>query len=298
MVSSAIDKYVYVILKERFDDKIILNWSRKEIVDSVDEIEHELIREAMKKVGVSRGVEITTLSDIPAEGSGLGSSSSVTVGVLHALYLYKGVIVNAERLAQEACEIEIDILKKPIGKQDQYIAAYGGLRYFEFKRDGQVIVDHLGVDPNVVFSLGSSLMLFYTGQVRNSAEILGQQKDNIRQNYAVLRKMKAQSTHLARLLRKGKGKASVVGRVMDEGWKLKKHLANGITNSVIDAMYCQAKEAGALGGKITGAGGGGFLLLYVPIERQDKVRKALKKFKELDFSLEKDGTRTLLNVRR
>src|SRR2546422_9172847 len=129
VVSSAIDKYVYCIVKERFDDKIYVNWSKKEIVDSVDQLEHELVREAMRKVGVTKGVEISFLSDIPAEGSGLGSSSSVTVGVLHALYHFLDAPVTAERLAQEACEIEIEILKKPIGVQDQYIAAYGGLRY-------------------------------------------------------------------------------------------------------------------------------------------------------------------------
>lgn len=138
VVSSAIDKYVNVIIKERFDDLIVLNYSKREIVESVEEIQHGLIRESMKKTGVEKGVEITTLADIPSEGSGLGSSSSVTVGLLHALYTYQGELVKAEQLAREACEIEIDLVGNPIGIQDQYIAAYGGLRAFEFHKDGQV----------------------------------------------------------------------------------------------------------------------------------------------------------------
>ncbi len=160
VISAAIDKYVFVIVKERFDKMIYLNWMKKEIVNSVDEIEHELIRETMRKTGVKEGVEITTLSDIPAEGLGLGSSSSITVALLEALYLYNGVSVGTSRLAEEACEIEIDILRKPIGKQDQYIAAYGGLRHFEFRKDDKVIVTTPKVSSDFIYKLNSHLMLF------------------------------------------------------------------------------------------------------------------------------------------
>src|SRR3989344_9515070 len=158
VISTAINKYVYVIVKERFDEMIYLNWMKKEIVSRVDDIEHELIREAMKKTGVLKGVEITTLSDIPAEGSGLGSSSSVTVGLLQALYQYRGEIVDAERLASEACQIEIEILKKPIGKQDQYIAAYGGLKHFSFHQNGQVTVSRPNISDEVINELNQKLL--------------------------------------------------------------------------------------------------------------------------------------------
>ena len=179
VVSSTIDKYVYCIVKERFDDKIYVNWSKKEIVDSVDQIEHELVREAMRKVGVSRAVEISFLSDIPAEGSGLGSSSSVTVGVLNALYHFVGATPTAEQLAREACDIEINTLGKPIGVQDQYIAAFGGLRCFQFGPGKSVKVESLRVSRHALEDLDIMLMSFFTGQTRQAATILSEQKANI-----------------------------------------------------------------------------------------------------------------------
>jgi len=155
VISSAIDKYIFVIIKERFDNKIYINYSKKEIVDRVDDIEHDLVREAMRKTGVEKGVEITTLADIPSSGSGLGSSSSVTVGLLNALYAYRGELVTAERLAREACDIEINILGKPIGKQDQYIAAYGGVRFFQFKSNEEVVVEPINLDNSRKRKFGS-----------------------------------------------------------------------------------------------------------------------------------------------
>ena len=176
VVSSAIDKYAFVILKERFDDRIYVNAMRKEIVDDVASIEHELVREAMRVTGVEKGVEITLLSDIPSEGAGLGSSSSFTVGLLNAFYVYQGEQVTAERLAREACEVEIGRLGKPIGKQDQYIAAYGGLRWFRFGTDGEVEVCRLRVGSDLVRDLGARLQLFFTGRTRKADVILSEQK--------------------------------------------------------------------------------------------------------------------------
>lgn len=296
VISTAIDKYVFVIVKERFDQMIYLNWMKKEIVNDIDQIEHELIREAMKKTGVKKGVEITTLSDIPAEGSGLGSSSSITVALLHALYLYKGVPVDAERLAREACEIEIKTLKKPIGKQDQYIAAYGGLRHFAFQKNNKVKVTDPEVGGDFMRELDSYLMLFFTGKTRKSSEILTEQKKKIVNTAQILKRMRDQSYEVASAFKKGNLK--FLGKALDYGWQLKKKLAGGITNPEIDAMYKNAKKAGAIGGKVAGAGGGGFLLLFVPLEKQPKVRQALKKYRELQFHLEKDGSKSIFNIRR
>lgn len=296
VISSAIDKYIYVIIKERFDDLIHLNWSKKETVKNVNQIEHELIRESMKKTGVLKGVEITTISDIPSEGSGLGSSSSVTVGLLQALYLYQGVIADAERLAQEACDIEINILRKPIGKQDQYIAAYGGLRHFEFKKDNTVITSAPQINSDFSYNLGVHLMLFFTGKTRKAMDILTEQRRKIVDSRKILKRMKEQSFQVLEAF--NRKDMSFLGKALDEGWKLKKQLAGEISNPPIDNMYNLSKKAGAVGGKIAGAGGGGFLLLYVPLGKQDKVRKALSSYRELKFSLERDGSKSIFNIRR
>lgn len=296
VISTSINKYVFVIVKERFDEMIYLNWMKKEIVENVDQIEHELIREAMRKTGVLKGVEITTLSDIPSEGSGLGSSSSVTVGLLQALYLHQGIHVDAERLAREACEIEIDILKKPNGKQDQYIASYGGLKHFSFHQNGFVSVSSPNINSSLMEELGLNLLLFYTGKVRKSSDILTEQRKKIVDKAEILRKMRDQSYEVLNALEKGD--IYFLGEALDYGWHLKKQLAGGITSPDIDKMYKLAKKAGALGGKIAGAGGGGFMLLFVPLEKQISVRHALASYKEMPFRLEKDGSKSIFNIRR
>lgn len=296
VISSAIDKYIYVIIKERFDEKIRVGYSRTEMVDSIDEIEHELVRECLRKTGITHGVEVATMADIPSEGSGLGSSSSVTVGLLNAMYAYRGDPQPASVLAREACEIEIDILGKPIGKQDQYIAAFGNLRLIEFHPDEEVDVHHVDMDPEKKRRLSESLMLFYTGQTRKAETILSEQKQNIADRMETLRLMKHQAYEIhANLLN---GSTDKLGEIMHQGWLYKKQLAGKISNSEIDAMYEKAISAGALGGKIAGAGGGGFMLLYCPPERQASVRSALSGLKELPFNLERDGTKVIFNVRR
>jgi len=296
IISSAIDKYVFVIIKERFDDKIYINYSKKEIVDCVDEIEHDLVREAMRKAGVDKGVEITTLADIPSTGSGLGSSSSVTVGLLNALYAYRGELVTAERLAREACNIEINILNKPIGKQDQYIAAYGGVRFFQFKQNEEVIVEQINLDNSRKRRFGSNLVLFFTGKTRSAAKILNEQKENTAYKMEILRRMKNHAAEIRDCIHSSQ--FNRVGKIMAESWKDKKRLASQISNGDIDKMYNLAIKAGALGGKISGAGGGGFLLLYCPRENQNKVREALKQFREFPFFLEKYGSKIIFNMGR
>lgn len=296
VVTTAIDKYIFVVIKARFDQKLRIGYSRTEMVDSVEEIQHELIREALRKVGISQGVEIATLADVPAAGSGLGSSSAVTVGALHAMYSYRGELVEAERLAEEACEIEVETLGKPIGVQDQYIAALGGLRYIEFGTDGRVRSQPLEIDAATRRRLSESLTLFYTGTPRRADTILAEQRGNIPNRLGDLRRMRDMALTAKEQLLAGNPEA--LGHLLHESWQLKKRLASRISNGEIDGLYERARRAGALGGKITGAGGGGFLLLYCPNGTLDAVRRELSGLQELPFRLERDGTKVILNYRR
>ncbi|MBN1425561.1 GHMP kinase [Candidatus Fermentibacteria bacterium] len=295
VVSSAIDKYVYVIIKERFDELIIVNYSKKEIRETVGDVQHELVRGAMEMTGISHGVEITTLADIPSQGSGLGSSSSVTVGLLHACHAYRGTLVDAERLAREACEIEIDRAQKPIGVQDQYIAAFGHLRLVVFEPGGAVSARRLGMSESLRRKLGGNLLLFYTGRTRSSASILEEQKARVNANKGLLDRLKAIALELAESLERGE--ADAVGWALRESWDVKRALASGITDSSLDQLVQRAMKAGAVGGKIAGAGGGGFLLLYVPGPLQDQVRQALPELRELPFHLERDGSKVIFSLR-
>ena len=295
VLSAAIDKYVFVIVKERFDDAIYVNYSSKEVVDSVNEIRHELVREAMRATGVAGGIEITTLADVPSTGTGLGSSSAVLVGLLHALHTYQGDLVTAEQLAHKACEIEVERLGHPIGKQDQYIAAFGGLRPIEFARDGSVTTERLSLPRGARPRLASRLMLFYTNRSRSADTILEDQRDNIPDRTEILSAMRdmayAGVKHLTA------GDLDALGQDLDEAWRLKTRLADDISNAEIDGHYERAQEAGAFGGKITGAGGGGFLLLYAPPSHQDRVREALATLRELPMGFEPDGSKVIFNIR-
>jgi D-glycero-alpha-D-manno-heptose-7-phosphate kinase len=294
VLSSAINKFIFVTIKERFDDKLRIGYTRTEIVDTVDEVIHELIRETLRKTGLSRGVEIVTMGDIPA-GSGLGSSSAVTVGALHAMYAYSNMLVSMDRLAEEACDIEVNVLGKPIGFQDQYIAAFGGLRFIEFNRNGRVITEMVNLDLDIQKRLSENLLLFYTGVTRKAETILTEQKDNISRRLPVLRSLKDMAHQARESL--CSGNLDDVGRLLHESWQLKKQLANGISNSALETYYRAAIDAGAYGGKVTGAGGGGFLILYCPLEKRAKVRAALSALRELPFHLEPDGTKVIFNYR-
>ena len=296
VISSAIDKYIYVVIKERFDDKIRVGYTRTEMVDHVDQIEHELVRECLRLTGIAGGVEIATMADIPSEGSGLGSSSTVTVGLLNAMYAYQGTLVTAEKLAEQACQIEIGVLGKPIGKQDQYIASYGGLRRFEFHPDESVTATAMDMGEEKRRRFGESLMLFYTGITRQADAILSEQKANIEDKRQSLDRIKAQVAEVEASLTGGS--MNKVGRLMQAGWEWKKGMTARISSPHIDALYERALDAGATGGKIAGAGGGGFLLLYCPPDRQSAVREVLPEMKELPFSLERDGTKVIFNARR
>lgn len=295
----AIDKSVYVIVKQRFDDRIYLNYSRKEIVDTVDELQHGLAREAMRLTGVTNGVEITTLADVPSEGSGLGSSSAITVGLLNALWAYQGESFTAGELAAQANRIELGILKRPMGVQDAYLAALGGIRHVTFgPRDTAAIRwERVDLPRQDVSRLCANLMLFYTNKTRNSSMILAAQSANIVDRTVVLDALRELAEEGARRI--AARDFDAFGALLHEGWMLKTRLADGISDVVVDELYARARDAGALGGKIAGAGGGGFLLLYVPLAAQDAVRSAIgSDLREMPFRFERDGTRIVFNSRR
>jgi D-glycero-alpha-D-manno-heptose-7-phosphate kinase len=296
VLNCAIDKYIYVIVKQRFDDEIYVNYSKKEIVSRVADIEHELVREAMLMTGVTGGVEITTLADIPSSGSGLGSSSAVTVGLLHALYAYTGRQVSAEELAEGACRIEIERCGKPIGKQDQYIAALGGIRDLCFGPGEDVSHEELGLSASERVALQQQMMLFYTGITRRADNILAEQNANVPATLPQLDLLRDLAGFAVKRLRSGD--VDAIGPALRESWEAKRKLASGVSNSQVDGAVTRALEAGASGVKLTGAGGGGFLVVLCPMERQRAVRESLADMRELPIRLERFGSRVMLNVAR
>lgn len=292
VLSTAINKYIYVTVNKKFDHHIRLSYSKTEIVESIDQIEHDLVRECMKLTGVTSGIEITSIADIPSKGTGLGSSSSFTVGLLNALYAYKGEFASAERLAKEACKIEIEIVGEPIGKQDQYIASYGGLEFIEFLPDDNVYVDPVICKREVKEKLQEHLLLLYTGITRRANTILTEQKKNTRSKQDVLSSMRKLADELKIVLQEGKN-LNRVGELLNEGWNLKRQMASGITSSDIDELYKKALRKGALGGKILGAGGGGFLLLFCPLNKKGKIRDAFPDLQETIFRFEPQGSKII-----
>jgi D-glycero-alpha-D-manno-heptose-7-phosphate kinase len=296
VLSSAIDKYIFVLVKRRFDKLIRVGYTQTELVEDINRLKHELVREALRRTEIHSQIEIGTMGDIPSSGTGLGSSSTVTVGVLNALHNYLNNPTTQNQLAREACQIEINDLKKPIGKQDQYIAAFGGLRTIRFLPDESVVVEKVNISDSERRRLNQQLMLFYTNKSRKSASILKKQSARMTANRNVMRDMKQMVFEGKKLLEGGD--FDTFGYLLAESWKLKKTLASNISDSAIDGIYDAAISAGALGGKLTGAGGGGFLLLYCPRERQYRVRSALETLQELPFHLEKDGSKVIFNYRR
>jgi D-glycero-alpha-D-manno-heptose-7-phosphate kinase len=296
VLNCAIDKYVYVIVKERFDDDIYVNYSKKEIVSRVEDLEHDLVREAMLMTGVHRGVEITTLADIPSAGSGLGSSSSVTVGLLQALFAYQGRQLPGEEIAERACQIEIDRCGKRIGKQDQYIAALGGIRDIRFGPGDRVVASELALAPAQRRMLQEQIMLFFTGVTRSADTILREQCDNVASTLSQLDFLRdLAGVAVERLY---DGDVDAVGTALRQGWEAKRKLASGVSNDQIDVAVERALESGATGAKVTGAGGGGFLLVICPIEHQRAVRRSLAEMRELPVKLDRLGSRVVLNAVR
>ncbi len=291
-LTSTIDKYIYCIVKERFDDLIIINYSIKETVDKVSDIKHDLVREILKLLEIDKGIEISFLADIPSQGTGLGSSSSVTVGLLNALHAYKGDNISGVQLALEAVDIELEILKKPIGVQDQCAVALGGLRYVGIKTE--IGTKRIDIPESVKEDFNNSLMLFYTGITRKADDIL--KSIDVKKNKKIIDESKKLAGNGVTALIEGDLKK--FGKLLDTYWTSKKKLSSKISNKKIDDMYELAKKAGAIGGKVLGAGGGGFLLVMFPANKRAAVRAKLKDYKELPFRFEDSGSKVIFDIRK
>jgi D-glycero-alpha-D-manno-heptose-7-phosphate kinase len=291
VVTAAIDKYIHVLVNDKFDRSVRVAYSRTENVERVDQLQHELVREAMRLTGATEALEIHTIADIPGEGTGLGSSSSLTVGLLNALHGYKGRLRSAGTLAEEACRIELDILGSTPGKQDQYIAAFGGLQYLEFRADETVRAMPLPLGAADRDAFASSISLFYTGITRQARGILRTQDGRTEENRDALVRMR----ELAREARDAILGLDWprVGALLDEGWALKRGLSSGISTGEIDRAYARAKAAGAWGGKLNGAGGGGFLMVLHPPERTAQVAQALQPWRRVPVRFSTEGSRFL-----
>lgn len=294
VVSTAINQFVYITVNRKFDEKIRVSYSKTEEAKTVERIKHPLVREGMKMLGIDGGVEITSIADIPARGSGLGSSSSFTVGMLQALHAFSGRHAGAEQLAREACEIEIGRCGEPIGKQDQYAAAYGGLNFIQFNPDESVFVEPIICKRETIEQLQAHTLVFYTGITRSASAILKHQQAALateKKKQNVTRKMVALAHELRRELQHNR--ASSFGEIIHEGWRLKKSLTAGITSDAIDDWYERARKAGASGGKLLGAGTGGFLMFYAPPERHEAIAIALGKLRRMKFAFEPSGSRII-----
>jgi D-glycero-alpha-D-manno-heptose-7-phosphate kinase len=291
VTSSTIDKYVYITVNKRFDSTLRISYSKTEIVDSVDQVQHRIVREALRLTGLSQGLEITSIADLPA-GTGMGSSSAFTVGLLHALHAYAGRHTSAAQLAEEACRIEIDVLGEPIGKQDQYASAFGGLNHIDFNPDGTVYVNPVISRRETREELGLNLMLFYTGVTRSASALLAKQKEDTAAKLAVLREMRDISDRMAKVFQAGR-RLHEFGELLHEAWILKRSVTSGISNPDIDRWYDAAREGGALGGKLLGAGGGGFLLFFVERQNRRAVAERLADLRELPFRLEPEGSKII-----
>lgn len=294
VVSTSIDKYMFITvsrLSSYFDYKIRVSYSKTELVAGVDEIRHPIVREALRLVGLDGGIEIHSMADIPSQ-TGLGSSSSFTVGLLNALHAFKNEYASADQLAEEACRIEIGTLKEPIGKQDQYIAAYGGLRHISFNPDETVYVEPVICTPETRAALFSHLMMFFTGWTRAASKILKIQKRETGRKLDILKQMRDMAPRVSAILTSGRN-LHEFGALLHRNWMLKRELAGGITNPAIDACYEKARAAGALGGKLLGAGGGGFLLFYVEPQNHARVRRALHGLMEIRVDYEPQGSKII-----
>jgi len=291
VLSTTIDQHMYVTIHRRFEPTIRVSYSRTETSSTLDGVQHELVREAMRQAEIDEPLEITTIGDVPA-GTGMGSSSSLTVGLLNALYAYQHRVVSPQLLAEQACRIEIDVLNKPIGRQDQYAAAFGGINYIRFNSDDTVDIEPLPCRAETLTELEQRTLLLYTGQTRDANRILEQQSSGTADRMEVLRQMRDLSAKM-RLTLTGEGDLDKFASLLHEGWELKRSLGFGISNDQVNEWYEAARKAGTVGGKLLGAGGGGFLLLIAPPWRHRAIREALNRPRELPFRIARHGSRNI-----
>lgn len=296
VISAALDMHVYITVNQKFDDMIRIVYNGNELVSSVDEVKHNIIREALKMTGIEKGIEVIYMADLPLSGAGIGlaSSSALSVGVLNALHAFKGEYVTPEALAKEASEIEIGRLGQRIGIQDQYAVAFGGLHQYRFYPNERVSVNPIVCDRDVLKKLEENLLLFYTGLTRDSRKILAEQTETMEEKSALLDELVEITDRIYQEAFRG-DRLDMLGERLDHTWEIKRKFASGVSNGMIDDMYRKAKKAGALGGKVLGAGGGGFLLFYVPADRQEMVREALKDFREVDFCIDPQGSNIIFS---
>lgn len=293
VISTTISKHIYITVNKKFDNYIRVSYSRTENVKNVSQIEHPIVREALKKLNIN-GIEITSVADIPSEGSGLGSSSAFTVGLLHALYAYQQKYISLKDLAHMACEIEIDILKEPIGKQDQFGTVFGGLKFLRFHADGNVSIDPILCLRKTKETIQRNMLLFYTGITRRASKILVKQKTNMeldKRKYKIMKKMVQLAHDLYNDLKKDE--IDNFGEILHSNWMYKKEMADSISNCEIDQWYETARKHGAKGGKILGAGGGGFLLFYAPQEKHETLKQALSGLIPVDFQFDNQGSKII-----
>lgn len=287
VVSTSINKYVYITLMKSFHSSTILKYSTVENVDSVDKIRHPIFRELLEKYDI-KGVEINSTSHIPA-GTGLGSSSAFTVGVTNAVRTYNHQIVSKRILAEEACDIEINRLKSPIGKQDQYASAYGGLNFIRFNKDDTVDVEPIDLYPAEKAKMFDNLLMFYIGGSRSASKVIEGYKDSS----ASLSSLSGLAERLKYDL--SRGNILSLGKILDEGWKIKRSISEGVSNPEIDRIYETALDNGAVGGKLLGAGSKGFMLFYVEEDCQNAVRESLSDYRELRFTFDDEGSKVVYN---
>jgi D-glycero-alpha-D-manno-heptose-7-phosphate kinase len=294
VVSTAINKFVYVTVNRKFDDSIRVSYSKTEEARSAVRIKHPLVRESLGMLGVDGGIEITSIADIPARGSGLGSSSSFTVGLLHAMHAYKGEYASADQLARETCEIEIVRCGEPIGKQDQYAAAFGGFNYIQFHPDDTVSVEPIIFKRETLLRLQENILVFYTGVCRSASSVLKAQHEAVgaqKSKQKVLRSMVDLAGRLRDTLRQNR--LNDFGEIIHENWELKRSITGEISNPQIDNWYERARRAGAIGGKLLGAGSGGFLMFYAPRERHEAIGLALRDLRRIEVRFEPQGSRII-----
>lgn len=289
VLSTSIDKYMYICVNRKFDGRIRISYTRTEEVEHWQQVEHPLVREALNLVGIDGGIEIASMADIPSKGSGLGSSSTYTVGLLNVLYAYRNQFASKEKLARQACEIEIDRCGEPIGKQDQYAAAYGGLNLISFHPDDSVSVDPVICKPDLLQQMEDSILVFFTGRTRSASAVLADQSAAMQttDRRALMRRMVQLAFDMKEQLESGT--LDHFGDLLDENWRLKAQLTSGISDPQIDTWYAKGMANGALGGKLLGAGNGGFMMFYAPKERHTEIATALADLEPVKFRFDRTG---------
>ena len=294
VVSTTINKYVYITTNKKFDDNIRLSYSKTENVGRAEKIKHPIVKEVLKKLGILGGIEITSIADIPSSGTGLGSSSAFTVGLLNALHAYNGKFSSPKSLAEQACQMEIDILKEPIGRQDQYCVAHGGFNKLVFHSDHRVGVHPVICSNATKRDLEKNILLLYTGISRPASSILSRQKANLNKNkksFDTMKKMVRLAHDFYAELQKNS--LDSIGEILHANWMYKKEMATGVSSSEIDGWYEIGLRHGALGGKVLGAGGGGFLMFYAPHDRHKNIIQALPKLRPVNFGFESEGSKII-----